>query len=134
MDFYIHANIFWNQDLGSQNMYDAGVALNGLSCFLTPDLARDLANDIMTLVRTLLRYVVSVTKIRTVYRSTSGKHSLVLSSFDECIFNKSGCQDPILSYFILFFFWAKSHFVLILGEMSYFILFFGHFAFNFGIL
>ncbi len=31
-------------------MYDAGVALNGLSCFLTPDLARDLANDIMTLV------------------------------------------------------------------------------------
>ena len=31
-------------------MYDAGVALNGLSCFITPDLARDLANDIMTLV------------------------------------------------------------------------------------
>ena len=38
------------QDLSSQNMYDAGVALNGLSCFITPDLARDLANDIMTLV------------------------------------------------------------------------------------
>ena len=38
------------QDLSSQNMYDAGVALNGLSCFLSPDLARDLANDIMTLV------------------------------------------------------------------------------------
>ena len=38
------------KDLGSQNMYDAGVAINGLSCFLTPDLARDLANDIMTLV------------------------------------------------------------------------------------
>ena len=32
-------------------MYDAGVALNGLSCFVSPDLARDLANDIMTLVR-----------------------------------------------------------------------------------
>ena len=32
-------------------MYDAGVAINGLSCFLSADLARDLANDIMTLVR-----------------------------------------------------------------------------------
>ena len=31
-------------------MYDAGVALNGLACFVSPDLARDLANDIMTLV------------------------------------------------------------------------------------
>ena len=39
------------KDLGSHSMYDAGVALNGLSCFLTADLARDLANDIMTLVR-----------------------------------------------------------------------------------
>jgi len=41
------------QDLSSQNMYDAGVALNGLACFVSPDLARDLANDIMTLVRSL---------------------------------------------------------------------------------
>lgn len=39
------------QDLSSQNMYDAGVALNGLACFVSSDLARDLANDIMTLVR-----------------------------------------------------------------------------------
>lgn len=31
-------------------MLDAGAALSGLSCFLTPDLARDLAGDIMTLV------------------------------------------------------------------------------------
>ena len=42
------------KDLGSQSMYDAGVALSGLSCFLTADLARDLANDIMTLVRRAL--------------------------------------------------------------------------------
>ena len=35
-------------------MYDTGVALNGLSCFITPDLARDLANDIMTLVSSSL--------------------------------------------------------------------------------
>ena len=39
------------KDLGSTNMYDAGVAISGLACFLSPDLARDLANDIMTLVR-----------------------------------------------------------------------------------
>jgi AP-3 complex subunit delta-1 len=38
------------KDLGSQNMYDAGVALSGLACFISPDLARDLANDVMTLV------------------------------------------------------------------------------------
>ena len=38
------------KDLGSQNMYEAGVALSGLSCFLTADLARDLANEIMALV------------------------------------------------------------------------------------
>ncbi|KAH8273310.1 hypothetical protein KR018_010846 [Drosophila ironensis] len=40
------------KDLNSQNQYDAGVALSGLSCFISPDLSRDLANDIMTLVRT----------------------------------------------------------------------------------
>jgi hypothetical protein len=31
-------------------MYDAGVALSGFSCFVSPDLARDLANDVMSLV------------------------------------------------------------------------------------
>uniref|UniRef100_A0A3B3TAF1 AP-3 complex subunit delta n=1 Tax=Paramormyrops kingsleyae TaxID=1676925 RepID=A0A3B3TAF1_9TELE len=38
------------KDLSSPNQYDTGVALTGLSCFVTPDLARDLANDIMTLM------------------------------------------------------------------------------------
>ncbi|PIO55109.1 hypothetical protein TELCIR_23508, partial [Teladorsagia circumcincta] len=32
------------------NMYDSGVALGGLSCFVTPDLARDLASDIVNLL------------------------------------------------------------------------------------
>lgn len=40
------------KDLNSQNQYDAGVALSGLSCFISADLSRDLANDIMTLVST----------------------------------------------------------------------------------
>lgn len=38
------------KDLNSQNQYDAGVALSGLSCIISSDLSRDLANDIMTLV------------------------------------------------------------------------------------
>ncbi|KAL3868900.1 hypothetical protein ACJMK2_041656 [Sinanodonta woodiana] len=45
------------KDLSSQNVYDAGVALNGLSCFITPDLARDLANDLMTLMTSTRPYL-----------------------------------------------------------------------------
>ncbi|XP_013390011.1 AP-3 complex subunit delta-1-like isoform X2 [Lingula anatina] len=45
------------KDLSSQQMYDAGVALSGLSCFMTPDLARDLANDIMTLLTATRPYI-----------------------------------------------------------------------------
>lgn len=45
------------KDLSSQNQYDAGVALNGLSCFITCDLARDLANDIMTLMTSTRPYL-----------------------------------------------------------------------------
>ena len=37
-------------------MYDAGIALTGFSCFVTPDLARDLANDVMNLVSTIIMY------------------------------------------------------------------------------
>ena len=42
--------IMINQELNAPNMYDTSAALNGLACFLYPDLARDIANDIMTLV------------------------------------------------------------------------------------
>ncbi|KAK3089741.1 hypothetical protein FSP39_006122 [Pinctada imbricata] len=45
------------KDLSSQSMYDAGTALTGLSCFVTPDLARDLANDIMTLMTSTRPYL-----------------------------------------------------------------------------
>lgn len=45
------------KDLNSTNMYDAGVALGGLSCFITPDLARDLANDIVTLLTSSRPYI-----------------------------------------------------------------------------
>lgn len=41
----------FSQDLSSANQYEAGLALTGLSCFVTPDIARDLANDVLTLVR-----------------------------------------------------------------------------------
>lgn len=45
------------KDLNSQNQYDAGVALSGLSCFISADLSRDLANDIMTLVSCYMHFV-----------------------------------------------------------------------------
>ncbi|CAD5114680.1 DgyrCDS3726 [Dimorphilus gyrociliatus] len=45
------------KDLSSSNMYDAAVALNGLSCFVTPDLARDLASDISTLMTSTKPYL-----------------------------------------------------------------------------
>ncbi|XP_072319707.1 AP-3 complex subunit delta-1 [Eucyclogobius newberryi] len=45
------------KDLSSPNQYDTGVALTGLSCFVTPDLARDLANDIMTLMSHTKPYI-----------------------------------------------------------------------------
>ncbi|XP_076439969.1 AP-3 complex subunit delta-1-like isoform X2 [Babylonia areolata] len=45
------------KDMSSVNMYDAGVALSGLACFITADLARDLANDIMTLISSSKPYL-----------------------------------------------------------------------------
>ncbi|KAJ8271099.1 hypothetical protein GJAV_G00122740 [Gymnothorax javanicus] len=45
------------KDLSSPGQYDTGVALTGLSCFVTPDLARDLANDIMTLMSHTKPYI-----------------------------------------------------------------------------
>ncbi|XP_031634118.1 AP-3 complex subunit delta [Contarinia nasturtii] len=45
------------KDLNSQNQYDAGVALSGLSCFISADLSRDLANDIMTLMSSTKPYL-----------------------------------------------------------------------------
>ncbi|KAK0394864.1 hypothetical protein QR680_000975 [Steinernema hermaphroditum] len=45
------------KDLHSPNMYDVGVALGGLSCFVTTDLARDLANDVVNLLTSSRPYV-----------------------------------------------------------------------------
>ncbi|GLH07566.1 AP-3 complex subunit delta-1 [Gryllus bimaculatus] len=45
------------KDLNSQNLYDAGLALSGLSCFISADLSRDLANDIMTLLTSTKPYL-----------------------------------------------------------------------------
>ncbi|VDM38019.1 unnamed protein product [Toxocara canis] len=43
------------KDLHSASMYDTGVALGALSCFVTTDLARDLANDILSSSRPYIR-------------------------------------------------------------------------------
>jgi AP-3 complex subunit delta-1 len=38
------------KDLHAGGLYDSGVALGGLACFVTTDLSRDLAPDIVNLV------------------------------------------------------------------------------------
>ncbi|KAE9551048.1 hypothetical protein FO519_005748 [Halicephalobus sp. NKZ332] len=45
------------KDLQSTNLYDVGVALTGLACFTTPDLARDLVNDVVNLLSSSRPYV-----------------------------------------------------------------------------
>ncbi|KAH7723145.1 AP-3 complex subunit delta-1-like protein [Aphelenchoides avenae] len=45
------------KDLSSTNLYDVGVALSGLACFVTPDLARDLVNDVGNLLSSSRTYV-----------------------------------------------------------------------------
>lgn len=55
------------KDLNSQNQYDAGVALSGLSCFISADLSRDLANDIMTLVNLAARIYKKKTQTHTIF-------------------------------------------------------------------
>ncbi|EDV21570.1 uncharacterized protein TRIADDRAFT_29995, partial [Trichoplax adhaerens] len=45
------------KDFSSQNQYDAAVTLNGLSCFVSADLARDLANDVITLLASTKPYI-----------------------------------------------------------------------------
>ncbi|OUC40958.1 adaptin region [Trichinella nativa] len=45
------------KDINSAAIYDASIALNGLSCFITPDLARDLANDVVSLLTSSKAYI-----------------------------------------------------------------------------
>jgi AP-3 complex subunit delta-1 len=41
----------------SQNQHEAGLALNAIANFVTPDLARDLANDLLTLAASSRPYI-----------------------------------------------------------------------------
>lgn len=45
------------KDLNATNMYDAGLALSALACFISPDLARDLSGDIMGLLTSTKPYL-----------------------------------------------------------------------------
>ncbi|GMT16862.1 hypothetical protein PFISCL1PPCAC_8159, partial [Pristionchus fissidentatus] len=44
------------KDLNSATQFDSGVALSGLACFVTPDLARDLSPDIVNLLTSSRAY------------------------------------------------------------------------------
>merc|ERR1719466_236130 len=45
------------KDLSSVSLYEAGLTLSSLSCFLSPDLARDLSQDILTLLTSSKPYL-----------------------------------------------------------------------------
>jgi len=47
MDVMMLTTNMIRKDLHSQSMYDAGLALSGLACFVNADIARDLANDVL---------------------------------------------------------------------------------------
>lgn len=57
LDVLMLATNLIKKDMSSQNQYDAGVAMVGLSCFISPDLARDLANDIMSMMVSSRPYI-----------------------------------------------------------------------------
>lgn len=57
LDVLMLATNLIKKDMNSQNQYDAGVAMVGLSCFVSPDLARDLANDIMSMMVSSRPYI-----------------------------------------------------------------------------
>ena len=44
--------------MSSPNQYESGLALNGLACFVTPDIARDLANDVLTIVSIIITVII----------------------------------------------------------------------------
>lgn len=44
----------------SCNLYDAGIALSGVACFINPDLATDLYSDILSLVSSDIRTIYSL--------------------------------------------------------------------------
>ncbi|VDO93260.1 unnamed protein product [Schistosoma mattheei] len=48
------------KDLMSCNLYDAGIALSGVACFINPDLATDLYSDILSLVSPNIRTICSL--------------------------------------------------------------------------
>ncbi|XP_057298672.1 AP-3 complex subunit delta-1-like isoform X2 [Hydractinia symbiolongicarpus] len=57
LDVLMLATNLIKKDMNSQNQYDAGSAMVGLSCFVSPDLARDLANDIMSMMVSSKPYI-----------------------------------------------------------------------------
>lgn len=83
------------KDLNSQNQYDAGVALSGLSCFISADLSRDLANDIMTLVR--IRFLSSATQRLSDFGTVVSRvpFNCFSDEFNETISSYEGCFNDV---------------------------------------
>ncbi|KAL5971341.1 AP-3 complex subunit delta-1 [Taenia solium] len=57
IDVLMLATNLIRKDLNSGKLYDTSVALSGLSCFVTPDLAKDLCDDILALTMSPKPYI-----------------------------------------------------------------------------
>ncbi|CDI97079.1 Clathrin coatomer adaptor adaptin N terminal [Echinococcus multilocularis] len=57
IDVLMLATNLIRKDLNSGKLYDTSVAISGLSCFVTPDLARDLCDDILALTASPKPYI-----------------------------------------------------------------------------
>lgn len=79
------------KELNSQNQYEAGLALSGLSCFVSHDLARDLANDIMTLVCRLPFFVQSLQPCL----FCINYFFIMKDEFNETVFADESCSDDV---------------------------------------
>ena len=49
--------------MSSPNQYESGLALNGLACFVTPDIVRDLAGDLLTIASVIIKGYVCICKM-----------------------------------------------------------------------
>lgn len=67
------------KDLQSAKIYEVGIALSSLSCFVTPDLARDLVNDIVNLVsfRTIGEEIAFLAELKSAVREEEGGAAVV---------------------------------------------------------
>lgn len=83
------------QDLTNLNMYEASLALDALSNFVTPELARDLANDVITLMTSVGGVGVMCLGGCSLFFA---RINFILSLFDRFYWNHSWCWCDVRAW------------------------------------